>query len=62
MRPNISLGMHGQRGQGGRGPRTRNVSTRDPPDLDRMDPEAFVDNLDGMAAAAFSNVTQEVRT
>jgi hypothetical protein len=25
-----------------------------------MDPEAFVDNLDGMASAAFSNVTEEV--
>ena len=44
-----------------RNARTRNASTRDPPDLDRMDPEEFVDNLDGMASAAFSNVTQEVR-
>jgi hypothetical protein len=41
-------------------PRTRNISTRDPPDLDRMDPEAFVDNIDGMASAALSTVTQEV--
>ncbi|KDR79407.1 hypothetical protein GALMADRAFT_208785 [Galerina marginata CBS 339.88] len=31
----------------------------DPPNLDRMDPEGFVDNLDGMVSAAFSNVTQE---
>ncbi|KAH9485798.1 Rho GTPase-activating protein 21 [Psilocybe cubensis] len=58
MRPTISRGHHQQRSQG-RGARTRNISTREPPDLDRMDPEAFVDNLDGMACAAFSNVTQE---
>ncbi|KJA20499.1 hypothetical protein HYPSUDRAFT_68529 [Hypholoma sublateritium FD-334 SS-4] len=59
MRPTISRGMRNQRPPPGRGPRQRNISTRDPPDFDRMDPEAFVDNLDGMFSAAFSNVTQE---
>ncbi|KAL0574214.1 rho GTPase-activating protein [Marasmius crinis-equi] len=39
--------------------RMRNLSTRDPPDIDRMSPEEFVDNLDGMAFATFSNVTEE---
>lgn len=60
-RPTITRGLHGQRTPGTRVARQRNISTRDPPDIDRMDPEAFVDNLDGMFAAAFSNVTQEVR-
>jgi BRCT domain type II-containing protein len=59
MRPTISHGLH-QRSQPSRGARTRNISTRDPPDFDRMDPESFVENLDGMFSAAFSNVTQEV--
>jgi len=59
MRPTIS--RHNPRIPGNRDPRTRNISTtREPPDLDRMDPEAFVDNIDGMASAALSNVTQEV--
>jgi GTPase-activating protein BEM2 len=63
MRPTISRGFHTLRPQGNnRGARRRNISTRDPPDLDRMDPEDFVDNLDGMAGATFSNVTQEVCT
>ncbi len=61
MRPTISRGMRNQRPPPGRGARQRNISTRDPPDFDRMDPESFVDNLDGMFSAAFSNVTQEVR-
>ncbi|KAK1224297.1 rho GTPase-activating protein [Marasmius sp. AFHP31] len=39
--------------------RMRNLSTREPPDIDRMSPEEFVDNLDGMAFATFSNVTEE---
>ena len=65
MRPTISRGFHNNlRPQGSssnRGARTRsNVNARDPPDLDRMAPEDFVDNLEGMAGAAFSNVTQEV--
>jgi hypothetical protein len=63
MRPTISRGFHNLRPQGSnnnRGARTRNVNARDPPDLDRMAPEDFVDNLEGMAGAAFSNVTQEV--
>ena len=62
MRPTISRGFHNSRPQGNnRGARTRNICARDPPDLDRMAPEDFVDNLEGMAGAAFSNVTQEVR-
>lgn len=40
--------------------RVRNLSTREPPDIDRLDAEELVDNLDGMACAAFSNVTEEV--
>ena len=67
MRPTISRGFHKNlrpHHQGGsnnyRGARTRNMNSRDPPDLDRMAPEDFVDNLEGMAGAAFSNVTQEV--
>jgi hypothetical protein len=43
------------------GVRTRNLSIREPPDIDRIEPEDFVDNLDSMACAAFSNVTDEVR-
>lgn len=39
--------------------KTRNLG-RDPPDIDRIDPEQLVDNLDAMAAAAFSNVSEEV--
>lgn len=63
MRPTISRGFHNLRPQGNnRSTRMRNISTRDPPDMDRMDPEDFVDNLDGMAGAAFGNVTQEVGT
>ena len=62
MRPTISRGFHNVRPQGSNrgGARTRGMSARDPPDMDRMDPEDFVDNLEGMAGAAFSNVTQEV--
>lgn len=59
MRPTISRGVHHQ--QRLRGARAaRNVGSREPPDMDRMDPEDFVENLDGMACAAFSNVTEEV--
>ncbi|KAJ4471470.1 rho GTPase activating protein 22 [Lentinula aciculospora] len=39
--------------------RVRNLSTREPPDMDRISPEEFVDNIDGMAFAAFNNVTEE---
>jgi hypothetical protein len=64
MRPTISRHnprIPGNRNQQTRNQQTRNISvTRDPPDLDRMDPEAFVDNIDGMASVALSNVTQEV--
>jgi hypothetical protein len=45
----------------GAGARSRNLSTREPPDVDRIEAEDFVDNLDSMACAAFSNVTEEVR-
>ncbi|KAJ7511353.1 rho GTPase activating protein 22 [Mycena galericulata] len=42
------------------GHRTRPPNqTREPPDIDRVDPEELVDNLDAMAYAAFSNVTEE---
>ena len=61
QRPTAALVLQNQRDQGGaRSGRRRNTVGRDVPDLDRMDPEAFVDNLDGMASAAFSNVTEEV--
>ncbi|KAJ3831708.1 hypothetical protein F5878DRAFT_667275 [Lentinula raphanica] len=39
--------------------RVRNLSTKEPPDLDRVSAEEFVDNIDGMAFAAFNNVTEE---
>jgi hypothetical protein len=60
-RPTIPHGLQAQRGQRvKKSTRAKNVITRLPPDLDCMDPEEFVDNLDGMASAAFSNVTEEV--
>ncbi|PFH48907.1 hypothetical protein AMATHDRAFT_5377 [Amanita thiersii Skay4041] len=53
-------------GVGGGGTKMRHVHAaatavggREPPDIDRIDPEEFVDNLDGMMAAAFSNVAEE---
>ncbi|KAF7320799.1 Rho GTPase activating protein 22 [Mycena chlorophos] len=33
--------------------------TREPPNIDQLDPEELVDNLDAMACAAFSNVTDD---
>ncbi|KAJ7591782.1 rho GTPase activating protein 22 [Mycena floridula] len=39
--------------------RVRNLSAREPPDVDRVTADELVDNLDGMACAAFSNVTEE---
>ncbi|KAG6864408.1 hypothetical protein C0991_009715, partial [Blastosporella zonata] len=39
--------------------RIHTLSLREPPDMDRFDAEEFVDNLDGMACAVFSNVTEE---
>jgi len=61
QRPTAALALQSQRDQGGmRSGRRRNTIGRDIPDLDRMDPESFVENLDGMASAAFSNVTEEV--
>ncbi|KAF4620517.1 hypothetical protein D9613_001123 [Agrocybe pediades] len=58
MRPTIHRGLHNQASHG-RSIRNRNLSTRELPDMDKMDPESFVDNLDGMASAAFSNVSHE---
>lgn len=43
------------------GATTRNMNARGPPDIDHMSAEDFVESLDGMACAAFSNVTEEVR-
>jgi hypothetical protein len=62
-RPTLSQRVHNGARNGStlNGARAKQVSApREPPDLDRMDPEDFVDNLDGMACAAFSNVTEEV--
>ncbi|KAM6502914.1 rho GTPase activating protein 22 [Amanita muscaria] len=41
------------------GARMKSHGGREPPDIDRIDPEEFVDIVDGMVAAAFSNVTEE---
>ncbi|KAL1659369.1 rho GTPase activating protein 22 [Schizophyllum commune] len=41
------------------GSRQRHVSGRGPLDIDAVEPEELVDELDAMAAAAFSNVTEE---
>jgi len=40
--------------------RTRSANNREPSDLDGMNAEELVDNIDGMARAAQSNVTEEV--
>jgi hypothetical protein len=40
--------------------RSQNIG-RDPPDIDRIDPEQLVESLDAMGAAAFSNIGEEVR-
>ncbi|KAJ7658894.1 hypothetical protein B0H17DRAFT_1213103 [Mycena rosella] len=45
---------NGQRGRAQIPPQSR-----EPPDIDRIDPEELVDNLDAMACAAFGNVTEE---
>lgn len=45
---------------GATGGRARGASIREPPDLDGMDAEDLVDNIDGMARAVLSNVTEEV--
>ena len=47
-----SRGQQGQQQQMAQGSRER--------DVDRADPEEFMDNLDGMAMAVFNHVTQEV--
>lgn len=59
MRPVMARGSLTHKRHGA-GQRTHNIGSREAPDLDRMDPEGFVDNIDGMALAAFSNVTAEV--
>lgn len=41
------------------GPKSRHLG-KDAPDIDRVDPEQLVEDLDAMAAAAFSNVNEEV--
>ncbi len=38
----------------------RNVSSREPPNLDQVTAEELVEDNDGMAFAAFSTVTDEV--
>ena len=40
-------------------PKARNLG-KEPPDIDRISPEQLVENLDAMAAATFSNVSEEV--
>jgi hypothetical protein len=42
------------------GAKLRSHGGREPPDIDRIDPEDLVESLDGMMAATFSNVTEEV--
>lgn len=67
MRPRMvksPLGQHIRVGirskqQGQQGPQ-QVAREREPPDVDRANPEEFVDSLDGMATAVFSNVTEEV--
>lgn len=62
MRPPTPRGHPIPRGSlNGNPGRARNLSMREPPEIDRIDADDFVDNLDGMACAAFSNVTEEVR-
>ena len=71
-RPTISKAQHLERGRGEStsavagtpdatsAGRTRGVSNREPSDLDGLNAEELVDNIDGMARAAQSNVTEEV--
>ena len=61
-RPTISKAQHleRRRGESTSAGRTRGVSNREPSDLDGMNAEELVDNIDGMARAAQSNVTEEV--
>lgn len=42
--------------------RMRNISSRDAPNLDQVTAEELVEDIDGMAFAAFSTVTDEVST
>ena len=42
------------------GAKLRSHGGREPPDIDRIDPEDLVESLDGMMAATFGNVTEEV--
>ncbi|TFK24708.1 rho GTPase activating protein 22 [Coprinopsis marcescibilis] len=59
MRPTLNRLNNQKRVPGTNAVRTKHTAPREPPDFDRMDPEDFVDNLDGMAYAAFNNVTEE---
>lgn len=43
------------------GGRMRGMSVRELPELEGMNPEDLVEMIDGMARAALSNVTEEVR-
>ncbi|KAG5351583.1 hypothetical protein C0989_005739 [Termitomyces sp. Mn162] len=60
-RPLATRGLPIPRGSivNGNSARTRTLNMREPPDIDRFDAQEFVDNLDGMACAAFSNITEE---
>ncbi|KAJ7339081.1 rho GTPase activating protein 22 [Mycena albidolilacea] len=57
--PFPSLSRHTTSAMNGRS-RPQNQS-RDPPDIDKVDPEELVDAIDAMASAAFGNITEEAR-
>ena len=60
LRQHMRVGVRSRGQQGQHQQATQGSREREPPDVDRADPEDFVDNLDGMAAAVFNNVTEEV--
>ncbi|KAJ7815319.1 rho GTPase activating protein 22 [Mycena olivaceomarginata] len=57
--PFPSLSRHTTSAMNGRS-RPQNQS-RDPPNIDTVDPEELVDAIDAMASAAFGNITEEAR-
>ncbi|KAF7346781.1 Rho GTPase activating protein 22 [Mycena sanguinolenta] len=60
MRPPAPFPSLGHPSTTANGQRARlHTQTREPPDIDRIEPEELVDNLDAMACAAFGNVTEE---
>ncbi|KAJ7259136.1 hypothetical protein B0H12DRAFT_1014571 [Mycena haematopus] len=60
MRPPAPFPSLGHPSNAVNGQRSRlQTQTREPPDIDRIEPEELVDNLDAMACAAFGNVTEE---